>query len=269
MKPLILFALAISTSVAQTVDVKLHDNYLIVAQCSVGNQPNLVAVVDTGATETIIDLQLVKLLSLTTKPDSATFTTRDIGVQAVAIPEVVFGPIRVHELPGIAADLSSLTHQLGIRPSILIGMDLLRRSPFLIDYHKKQMVFGQLPEMRHSAALLADSRLLLVKTAIEQQVLTLQIDTGLNGILIYGDRLHAPVMRSVNAHSAAFGGTMPTDTASVARLQVGDWIGRQIPAAIAGEAPKNLHEFDGLLGPTAIGAHRVGFDFQNSRFTWD
>lgn len=253
----------------QVLDFRLHDNYLIVAKCSVGGKQNLIAIVDTGVTETVIDSKLVKRLSLPTTPDTATFGTRDTRVQAVSIPDITFGPLHTASLAGIAADLSYLTHQFGIRPDALLGMDLLRQGTFVIDYQRKQIVFGPVPAMKHSSPLLASTRLSLVQGTVENQRLTLQIDTGFNGVLIYGGRVHLSQPRSVNSSSQALGASVSSQVVTLSHLRIGDWRGNQITAAISDTAPKDLTEFDGLLGPTAIGVHRIGFDFQNLLFSWE
>ena len=56
---------------------RLYRGYLILAKCSVGGQSGLTAVIDTGTTETILDLKLVQRLSLASWPDSATSLTSD------------------------------------------------------------------------------------------------------------------------------------------------------------------------------------------------
>lgn len=270
MKPLILLVLAFSSvAKGQIVEFKLLNNYLIVAKCSVGNAQDLVAIVDTGVTETVIDLKLVRRLSLTTTPDSATFGIREASVRAVAIPDIVLGPLHAQGLSGIAADLSHLTQEFGIRPDVLIGLDLLRRGPFLIDYRKRQVLFGPLPQLAHSAHLLLNMRLLLVQTAVDKQTLTLQVDTGINSILIYNGKLHVQATRSFNSRSNMIGVSGAFQVVSLPRLQIGDWRGTQIAASLTDDAPRDVQEFDGLLGPTAIGVHRIGFDFEKLVVAWE
>lgn len=270
MKLLILLWMAVSIpAIAQNVKFNLRDNYLIVVKCSVAGEHDLTGVLDTGVTETLIDLKLARRLSLPTTPDSATFGTRNATVQDVSIPDLALGPLHVETLAGIAADLSYLTRQFGIRPDILIGMDLLRHGTFVIDYRKKEIDFGPVPHLAHSVPLIPDPRLLLVEVAVDSQTLRLQLDTGINGILIYGGRLHIVPSRSLNASSNVLGGAANSQMAFLPHLQLGDWRGTQIAAAITDAGPKGITEFDGLFGPTSIGVHRIGFDFQNLVIEWE
>jgi predicted aspartyl protease len=270
MKSLILLWMAVSIpAIAQSVKFNLHDNYLIVVKCSVAGEHDLIGILDTGVSETLIDLKLARRLSLPTTPDSATFGTRNAAVEAVSIPDIVFGPLHAQTLSGIAADLSYLTRQFGIRPDILIGMDLLRRGTFVIDYRKKEITFGPLPHLAHSAPLVADPRLLLVQVTVENQTLRLQLDTGINGILIYGGRLHIVPSSSLNSNSNLVGRAVSSQFAVLPHLQFGDWRGTQIAASLTDEEPKGITSFDGLLGPASIGVRRIGFDFQNLLVEWE
>jgi predicted aspartyl protease len=205
------------TATSQIVPFKLYRGHMIVARCSVGGLHDLIAVIDTGASETVLDMTLVRKLALPIQTDSATFITQQAKIWAVAIPELQLGPIRVERLPGIATDLSSLTAELGIRPQVLIGMDLLHRSSFLIDYRSRQLVFfqvsqpqvprsqvpqgpapplgfGPLLKLPHSAALIpGDStsagRFAVIEASIRGKILRLQVDSGFDGLLLYRARV--------------------------------------------------------------------------------
>src|SRR5689334_10702265 len=89
---------------AQTLDFKLHSNYLILTKCSIANSGDLVALIDTGASETAIDSKLAKRLRLPLGADTAIFGTGQAVVSAVSIPELTLGPVHVTELSGIAVD---------------------------------------------------------------------------------------------------------------------------------------------------------------------
>ncbi|HWY70839.1 MAG TPA: retropepsin-like aspartic protease [Terriglobales bacterium] len=253
----------------QTVSFELHQGFLIVSKCSVGNLRNLTAVIDTGVTETTLDLRVAKRLSLTMRPDAATVGTRSANVQAVSIPRIEFGPLRSESLSGIAADLSPLTYRMGIRPDVLIGMDLLGTSKFIIDYKAKTITFGETPLLKHSARLLPETRLALLDATADAKSLRLQIDTGFNAILIYGGKLRASPLQELDSHSAAFGLRLNAQPAFVGELQIGDWKGKRVTAYVTDEVPAGAPGFDGLFGPTALGIRRLAFDLESHIITWE
>jgi len=270
MKRVFLFFLMLPTSnFGETVGFKLHDGYLIVVKCSVGDLRDLTALVDTGVTETTLDARIAKRLGLTTRPDTATFGTHDAGVQAISIPHIAFGPLNAENLAGIAIDLSPLTHRLGIRPDALIGMDVLRQGRFVIDYRARTITFDNLPKLLHSGTLIAHTRFALVAAQAEGKSLRLQVDTGFNAILIYGNRLRLVAGGKMDAHSGTFGRDLNSRPGSVSQLNIGDWKGKQIIVYETDEEPLGQVEFDGLLGPAAIGIHRLAFDFEQGTMSWD
>lgn len=270
MKRTFLLGLALTIQAfAQTVNFELHDDYLIVAKCSIAGLQNLTAVVDTGVTETAIDTRLVKRLGLSTASDRATAGVHNLRVQAVAIPEIVFGPLRAESLAGIAIDLSLLSHQFGVHADVLIGMDLLRQQSFLIDYKARQIKFGPVPHLSHSAPLIPAEGLLLVQALVGKKLLRLQVDTGFNAILIYGGRVQSFQDRQMNSQTESFGQRSNAQPASLPHLQIGNWSGTQVPAAVTDDEPSGVVGFEGLLGPTAIGVRKFAIDLDQLIISWE
>ena len=265
---LLLFSLALP-SCCETVAFEVHEGFLITATCTIGAFKNLVAVVDTGVTETTLDLRIAKRLSLTMRPGVASEGTRNAVVQAISIPNVAFGPIRSESLPGIAADLAPLTYQMGIRPDVLIGMDLLRRSAFLIDYKARIITFGASPTLKYSAQLIPEARLALLDVVADGKKLRLQIDTGFNTILVYAGKLRTSLSQELDSHSATFALPLRAQQAEVRELQIGNLRLKRVAAFVTDEAPAGDSGFDGLLGPRSLGIKRLSFDFDHHIVMWE
>jgi len=264
-KLLVVLGLA-AVSAAQTVDFKLHRGFLIVVKCSISNK-DLAAVIDTGVTETAIDIKLAKRLRLPTRFDQATFGTRQSQVSAVSIPELVVGPLRKTMIAGIAIDMSGFEHQLGIHADVIVGMDVLGQSSFLIDYESKKINFGMPPSLKYASPVATVNHLLLVAAEVEKTDLTFQLDTGFNAILVYGNRLPVSTPGSDSRSETILGGMTVRLTAH--SIKIGDWQGRQIAVAVTDEAPGGEKFFDGLLGPSALGARRFAFDKERHLVLWE
>ena len=251
----------------QAIDFKLHTDYLILTRCSIANSHDLVALIDTGATETAIDANLAKRLRLKTTSDSATLGTRNVRVSAVSIPDLALGPLRAQNLSAISVEGSHVERQLGFRVDVIVGMDVLGRTNFLIDYKAKTITFGIAPRFAHQAPLLRSHHFALVPVLVEKARLVLQLDTGLNGVIIYAGKI--PVSHySLNASSVTPVAGRPVQTASVS-LKIGDWEQRQATIAVTDDSPEAGTPFDGLLGIRALGVHRVSFDWEKSTMSWD
>lgn len=270
MKRLLLLWLCLSVrGYTQAVPFELHNGFLIVSKCTIGGLRNLSAVVDTGVTETTLDLRIAKRLSLSMRPEAASLGTRNGTVQAVSIPAIEFGPLRWEGLSGIAADLSPLTYQMGIRPDVLIGMDLLKLSKFVIDYKAKTITFGESPSLKYTSRLLPEQRLALLEVVLDGKRLRLQIDTGFNAVLVYGGKLRSSPIQEFDSHSTTFGIPLRAQTAYVRELQIGDWKIKRVTAYVTDEAPAGNPGFDGLFGPAAVGIRRLAFDFETQTITWE
>ena len=251
---------------AQSVDFKLRNNYLIVTKCSIADRQDLVAVIDTGASETAMDTKLAKRLRLPLAADTATFGTGQAAVSAVSIPSLTLGPVHVTELSGIAVDGSLFERQLGVHADIIIGMDVLERSSLLIDYKAKTITFGAAPHLAHTSPLMQRRHLALVPVLVDNHKLVLQLDTGLNGILIFGSRIRT-VLRNLNSSTKTLVGGSSVQMATEP-LRIGNWEQRQAIIAVTDDQP-NDSPFDGLLGPVAMGAHRLAFDWSKGTMGWE
>jgi len=270
MKLVLLLLLFLSVrACAQTVPFDLRDGFLIVSRCSVGSLRNLVAVVDTGVTETTLDLRIAKQLALSMRREAATVGTRNAVIQEVSIPNIEFGPLHSKAVAGIAADLSPLTYQMGIRPDVLIGMDLLGLRKFVIDYKTKTMTFGESPSLKYSATLVPKHHLALVDLTAEGKTLRLQLDTGFNAILVYGGKLRTSPLQELDSHTAGFGVRMKAQPAYIRQAQIGNWTSKRLSAYVTDESPPGESGFDGVLGPAALGVRRLGIDFEARTVTWE
>jgi predicted aspartyl protease len=264
---------------------KLHRGHMIVVKCSVGGLRDLTAIIDTGASETVLDIALVRKLHLTAEPDSATFISQQAKVWAVSIPGLELGPIRADHLPGIAADLSSLTSELGIRPQVVIGMDVLHRSSFLIDYQSRRLVFFQLPQgpvphLSHSAALVSLAsassegsddarRFAVIEALVAGKTVRLQVDSGFEGLLLYADRVQGVTSAGQDSHIANLGKSLMAHSVVPPDVHIGDWHARQAQLTLIDGPSSGSPVFDGLIGAAFLSKKKVAFDFQNGMICWE
>jgi predicted aspartyl protease len=266
MKILLFCLMLCGVASAQSVAFKLQKGYLMVVKCSASNIRGLTAILDTGATETAIDTKLAKRLGLKMSIDIATFGTREASVMSVSIPNVSLGPLHADTLSGIGMDMSIAERSFGVHPDLILGTDFLQRHSFLIDYKARSITFASPPHLTHTAQLISVERMLLVSASMGARKLTLQVDTGFNGLLIYGGAVHDPATDINSQNESAVGGN-PIHLASIP-LKLGDWSGNQITVAVTDDEPRNPAPFDGLLGPKAITASQFAVDFENHAIYW-
>ena len=254
----------------QTLPVDLYRGYLLVAHCSVAGQTGLTGVIDTGTTETVLDIGLVRRLSLRTWADSATSVDKESQVRGVSIPDLRLGPVHIGKLDGIATDLSYVRGELGRHPDLVIGMDVLHRSNFTIDYKTHSIVFGAAQALAHGTLLISDSRFALVDSKVLGKTVRLQVDTGFKGLLLYGGRLGL-LLRGVDAGAKMSepGRTLSVHSAGLREVRIGDWRSSNLNVFMIEDGPRDFAKFDGLLGPRVLGAQHVAFDFDHGMLYWD
>jgi len=262
---LLAIALLVSTGVAAqqppVLPIRLHRGYLVVVKCSVGGLRDLTAIVDTGATETFVDGSVVARLGLATRPDTATLVAKQIPVRAVDLAEVVFGPVKVARVAGLAMDLRLVEREFGVRADVVLGMDVLGRSSFTIDYRDKVIRFGAPARMKYSAPLRSVAPLLLVEARVSGRQAVLQVDTGVDGLVMYSGSKPSQTGELKLAMSV-----LPTVLEEGRTLEVGDWKAYQVQVVRVQATDLG---FDGLLGLKAVGARRLGLDFERGIIFWE
>jgi hypothetical protein len=200
----------------------------------------------------------------------------------------------VDRLEGIATDLSSLTAELGIGPQVLIGMDFLHRSNFVIDYRSRQLVFylGAAPRLAHSAPLVSSVseasevsevserppwRFAIIESSIGGHKVRLQVDSGFDGLLLYRERMpillrgeesFAATLAQGESHIANVGQSLLARSTDSPRVRIGDWQAPNTQLLVDGPPPE-WAPFDGLIGTAFLSQRRVAFDFQNSMVYWE
>lgn len=256
-----------SRAADESVGFKLERGYLIVVKCSIGALTDLTGIIDTGVSESVVDISIVKRLGLTIQADEATFLTQKAKVFAVSIPSLQIGSVTTGPIAGIATALHSLTSEYGIRPDILIGMDVLGRANLLIDYKNRQLSFTNepIPALSHQSPFEGEGRVPLVAVGFQGKTLHLQIDTGSSGVVIYAQEGEVATS-STEMRLASVSRELVANSASWGRMKVADTDVSSSEILMIKAGPDTA--FDGLLGPHALHAQRVGLDFGRRIVTW-
>ena len=133
--------------------IRLYLGYLVIVEGSIGERQKLSFLVDTGACPSVVDQRIVKDLKLTEQPKRVNLWNQSVEAKQVVIPSMSLGPIRVESMPVLAEDLSFLQKALGFKVDAIVGMDVLRKSSFTINYKVKEILFGVPEDLTHSIPL--------------------------------------------------------------------------------------------------------------------
>jgi len=250
------------------VPFQLRCGFLIVVEGRVGSLAPLKFILDTGATRTVIDSKLAQKLSLSRRKGQLLNFDRSVKVDRTNLPELQLGSLTVRNLPVIVGDLKHLS---GFAEGVdaIIGLDLLRASQsLLIDYQKGVVTFRTpSPDVLKDAK---HAQVLTIQLPIQGQPVHLIVDTGLQGLLLYQDRVrrHLPELKLSGTISQAHVGRLTGQTATLAGIRVGSGE-LQSSALLLRHAPDSLpYDLDGYLGTEALHAQMIELDFASNTLRW-
>ena len=104
-------------------------------------------------------------------------SNKSIQTQRVVLPSLLLGPVRP-VLPVLTEDLSFLEKAVGYKVDAIVGLDVLRKGSFTIDYRTKEMFFGPVENLAFSAPFETDPPIVTLLMEFQTRHLRVAIDTG-------------------------------------------------------------------------------------------
>jgi hypothetical protein len=242
----------------------LYLDHMIVVEGRIGTLTHLRFSLDTGATRSIVDRKIADALRLERRPGSVFNLDDFAAIEWADFPSIAVGPIEVKNGSLMVGDLAHV--------DALIGMDLLRLNKRLrINYNSGQVVFTPVAPSERQTLPTGDPTCLTADVPVQGKPLHLIVDTGIEGILLYRDRVFKrnPKLRLENeTQPSRTGGHLLPGRATLRniRLPNGEFSARVFLIA---RPPENaLPNIDGYLATTALRARELDFDFSGHKFSW-
>ncbi len=250
---------------------KLYRGYVIVVKGSIGGQDKLNFLIDTGAVPSVVDQRTARKLKLSATAESLSVFSQNLQAQRVVLPDLRIGPVRAESLPVLVRDLAFIEEGMGLRVDAMIGLDVLGRSNFSIDYESKKMVFGATEPSESAVAFVPRPGYVVVQLDVQGHPLWLLVDTGAKDLILFESRVQGRLgsARTAGAKTSSnMGGESQLREVQLpaARLGAND-LGKQKAYLLATSA-QALPDFDGLLGVAALGLKRLDFDFARQTISW-
>jgi predicted aspartyl protease len=245
----------------------LVSDFLVVVNGQIGDLDGLKFIVDTGATHSVIDQKVAEKLWLHRRRGEVMNFDRRIPVEWADIPELRVGPIRAEAIRVMVAKLADYS-EFAEHADGILGLDLLSKSKkFTIDYERKTLYFQP---AGHGTGDRAPSGCFVIPFAVQGLPLHLAVDTGFQGILLYGDllRKRLPKMRTEGESIKV---TMGRIRATKVRLPDVRIFGPEEVTTvflIDGPGRGALPGVDGYLGTASLHAKRIEFDFDARVLRW-
>jgi hypothetical protein len=251
--------------------IQLCRDYLVVVEGLIGTLEKLTFIVDTGTYPSIIDQRIATALGLSEREGKAVLVGQSVQAKLATVPFVGVGPVRVELVPVLVQDLSSLQKTLGLRVDAIIGLDVLGKNSFSINYKTKKLRFGPMGRSRSTVSFETGQPLITVDAQLRDRRVRLLVDTGAAALLLFQSQLKdpiSPLTRKAARANNVGGGDFQLQPVLIPDMRMGkEELGPQTGFVVAGQRDEEQN-FDGLLSMRGLHLEEIGFDFENRRIGW-
>lgn len=257
--------LARAAGIPREIPFKLAQGFGIVVQGGIGSLTNLNFLVDTGAVPSVLSERVAIRIGIAGVSGSFTLLHKNLQAQYVTVDEVHFGSIRAIGLPMVVVDLARFEQLLGIQIDAIMGLDILARQNFGIDYKRHRITPGLSGSAEHvmPVEILTSSSAPYWVLSIDLggHIFRVLLDTGANQLALFAGHTPKPLRDLL--------GEATTRPGRPLLLTMGGMPFNKQLAVVLDEPPRALQQLDGLLGPTALGITRIEFDWEHQCLRWD
>ena len=246
----------------QNVSVKILRDYLVIVEGHFGDGHRHNFILDTGTAPSIVNTSLVKKLGLAPFPSKMSMIGKIVSARMAVLPELNVGPVRALSVRVQIQDLAPVERDLGIPLAGIVGMDVLSRSDFRLDYEKKILIFGSAPEEGIPIPFDARRTIAVASAEVNGSPRRMLVDTGTDHVALLGIKLKynegLELYSTSQQGSNLFEEKVPVQAFYGPDIALGD---RHFTVKkaylVSGNSEAN---FDGLLGVRALGFRAIVYN---------
>ncbi len=247
-----------------TLKFDLRERYQVVVHGAIGPLERLKLLIDTGSIPSMVDRSVAKKLGVEVQESKIVAFGQKSRVLTAVLPNVRLGPLRADAVTAGVGDLSFLH---GV--DAIIGLDVLARSSFSIDYETREVAFGPLVARKPTVRLEVTPPFLTVQLTLAGRPVRLLVDTGSRRLVLFERRMRdrlprLPVQGELMLYHLS--GTSQLHRLSLPPLDVGGTTIEHLEGFLS-DAPVDGYpsEIDGVLGVRVLASKHAEFDFDRGR----
>jgi hypothetical protein len=243
--------------------LKIYRNFLLVAEGQFGDaSTHQNFLLDTGMAPSMVNARLARDLGLSTTASTTAANGTIVAIQEAILPQLTLGPIHASSLRVQVRDLSRVERDLGISIAGIIGLDVLSRSSFRIDYDRKRIEFGDMPGEGIPVSFDIRSRVAVALVIFEGKPRRMLVDTGSEYLVLFGGNFTSAELSGLRS-TPEEGASVADGAAALRVLPLPNIVlgGRHFTPEKAFFIPDGTDPvFDGLLPVHALGFRAIAFD---------
>ena len=255
----------LSLETVAEVPFELYQHHLIVTKGSIGPLNGLSLLIDTGTIPSMVDVRIARKLHVQAEPSTLVAFGQSVAIQSTILNGFRIGARQPGPVPAGVSDLSYLE---GVRIDAIVGLDVLARTSFSIDYRKRVLRFSPDGREESVAPLELAWPFLTVQMTIGGQQVRLLVDTGSSDLVLFKSRMPAalsPIPWRGDKTVQYASGAARLLRLDLRQVRLGSRVWDRLPAwaldqALDGYPPS----IDGVLGVLALDCQRVQFDFERN-----
>jgi predicted aspartyl protease len=172
-----------------TIPVKVYRGFLVVAQGQFGGtseRQNFI--IDTGTSPSILNIGAARRLELPLSQAKLSAIGRQSETFTATVPEIRLGPLQALSVPVLVTDLSPVERDINLPIAGILGMDVLGKISFRLDYGNQLIEFGDFAPAGIPVNLSTRADLPIAEIKIGGKQMHLLVDTGADRLVFFGAR---------------------------------------------------------------------------------
>ena len=178
-----------SAGATAEVPFELYQHHLVVAKGAIGQLSNLNLLIDTGTIPSAVDQRIARKLRLQTESSALIAFGQQVPVQGAMLADGFrIGSLRTGAVPVHVSDLSYLD---GVQIDAIVGLDVLSRTSFSIDYQARALKLAPADREDAVAPMEIAWPFVTVQMTIGGALVRLLVDTGSSDLVLFRARMPA------------------------------------------------------------------------------